>query len=70
MEDFRKRKFNSMALDKHGREVFLADTSYAVLPGRNFRTSFAASIFQNAPIVYNNPDNKNHNKILLSDYLF
>ena len=30
MEDFRKRKFNSMALDKHGREVFLADTSYAL----------------------------------------
>lgn len=30
MNDFRKRKFNSMAFDKHGREVFLADTSYAL----------------------------------------
>ncbi|MBQ4280314.1 MAG: peptide chain release factor 3 [Rikenellaceae bacterium] len=30
MEDFRRRKFNNMALDKHGREVFLADTSYAL----------------------------------------
>ena len=30
LEDFRKRKFNSMALDKRGREVFLADTSYAL----------------------------------------
>ncbi len=30
LEDFRKRKYNSMALDKRGREVFLADTSYAL----------------------------------------
>ena len=30
MEDFRKRKHNNMALDKHGREVFMADTSYAL----------------------------------------
>ena len=30
LEDFRKRKFSNMALDKHGREVFLADTSYAL----------------------------------------
>ena len=30
LEDFRKRKYNSLALDKHGREVFLADTSYAL----------------------------------------
>ncbi len=30
IEDFRKRKFTNMALDKHGREVFLADTSYAL----------------------------------------
>ena len=30
MADFRKRKYNNMALDKHGREVFLADTSYAL----------------------------------------
>ena len=27
LEDFRKRKYNNMALDKRGREVFLADTS-------------------------------------------
>ena len=37
MNDFRKRKFNSMAFDKHGREVFLADTSYALsLAQENF----------------------------------
>ncbi len=30
LEDFRKRKYNQLALDKHGREVFLADTSYAL----------------------------------------
>ena len=30
LEDFRKRKYNNMALDKRGREVFLADTSYAL----------------------------------------
>ena len=30
MDDFRRRKFNNMARDKHGREVFLADTSYAL----------------------------------------
>lgn len=30
LEDFRKRKFQNLALDKHGREVFLADTSYAL----------------------------------------
>lgn len=30
LEDFRKRKHTNMAIDKHGREVFLADTSYAL----------------------------------------
>jgi len=30
IEDFRKRKFNSLALDKHGREVFLADSPYSL----------------------------------------
>ncbi len=30
MADFMKRKYNNMALDKHGRDVFLADTSYAL----------------------------------------
>ncbi len=30
LADFRKRKHNNLALDKHGREVFLADTSYAL----------------------------------------
>ncbi|MFI3265614.1 MAG: peptide chain release factor 3 [Rikenellaceae bacterium] len=30
LEDFRKRKYNNMATDKYGREVFLADTSYAL----------------------------------------
>ncbi len=30
IDDFRKRKFNNLAVDKHGREVFLADTPYAL----------------------------------------
>ena len=30
LDDFRKRKFNSMALDKWGREVFLAESPYAL----------------------------------------
>lgn len=30
LDDFRIRKFNSMAFDKHGREVFLADSPYAL----------------------------------------
>ena len=30
LEDFRKRKFQYMAVDKHGREVYLADTSYGL----------------------------------------
>ena len=28
LEDFKKRKYNKMALDKHGRDVFLADSSF------------------------------------------
>ncbi len=30
LEDFRKRKYNLLAEDKHGREVFLADSSYSL----------------------------------------
>ena len=30
LEDFRKRKYQYMAADKHGREVYLADTSYGL----------------------------------------
>ena len=30
LEDFRKRKYQYMAIDKHGREVYLADTSYGL----------------------------------------
>jgi len=30
LEDFRKRKFNLLAEDKHGREVFLADSPYSL----------------------------------------
>lgn len=30
LEDFKKRKFTNMAVDKHGKDVFLADTSYAL----------------------------------------
>jgi peptide chain release factor 3 len=30
IEDFRKRKFNNLAEDKHGREVFLADSPYSL----------------------------------------
>jgi len=30
IEDFRIRKFNNLAVDKHGREVFLADSPYAL----------------------------------------
>jgi len=30
IEAFRKRKFNNMANDKHGREVFLADSPYSL----------------------------------------
>ena len=30
LEDFKRRKHTNMAVDKHGRDVFLADTSYAL----------------------------------------
>ncbi len=30
LDDFRKRKYNAIALDKHGNEVFLAESSYAL----------------------------------------
>ena len=30
LADFKRRKHTNMALDKHGRDVFLADTSYAL----------------------------------------
>ncbi len=30
IEDFRKRKYNFLAADKHGREVFLADSPYSL----------------------------------------
>jgi peptide chain release factor 3 len=30
LEDFRKRKYNFLAEDKHGREVFLADSQYSL----------------------------------------
>lgn len=30
LADFKKRKYTNMATDKHGRDVFLADTSYAL----------------------------------------
>jgi len=30
LDDFRKRKYNNLAVDKHGREVFLADSPYSL----------------------------------------
>jgi peptide chain release factor 3 len=30
LEDFGKRKFSSIAIDKHGREVFMADSPYSL----------------------------------------
>ena len=30
LADFKRRKHTNMAIDKHGRDVFLADTSYAL----------------------------------------
>src|SRR6056297_3438623 len=30
IEDFRKRKYNSISIDKHGREVFMADSPYSL----------------------------------------
>ncbi len=38
LADFKKRKHTNMAVDKHGRDVFLADTSYALtLAQENFK---------------------------------
>ena len=38
LADFKRRKHSNMALDKHGRDVFLADTSYALaLAQENFK---------------------------------
>lgn len=30
LEDFRKRKYNAIAIDKHGREVFMAESPYSL----------------------------------------
>lgn len=30
LADFKRRKYNNMAIDKHGRDVYLADTGYAL----------------------------------------
>jgi len=30
LEDFRKRKYNTLAIDKYGREVFMAESPYAL----------------------------------------
>ncbi len=38
LADFKRRKHTNMAVDKHGRDVFLADTSYALaLAQENFK---------------------------------
>ena len=38
LTDFKRRKHTNMAVDKHGRDVFLADTSYALtLAQENFK---------------------------------
>ena len=38
LSDFKRRKHTNMAIDKHGRDVFLADTSYALaLAQENFK---------------------------------
>ncbi len=38
LADFKRRKHSNMAVDKHGRDVFLADTSYALaLAQENFK---------------------------------
>lgn len=39
LADFKRRKHTNMAVDKHGRDVFLADTGYALsLAQENFKT--------------------------------
>ncbi len=30
LEDFRRRKYNALAIDKYGREVFMAESRYAL----------------------------------------
>jgi len=35
IEDFRKRKYANIAIDKHGREVFMADSPYALQMAQN-----------------------------------
>jgi peptide chain release factor 3 len=38
LADFKRRKHTNMAVDKHGRDVFLADTSYALaIAQENFK---------------------------------
>jgi len=38
IEDFRKKKYKAMAIDKHGRDVFLAESSYALtMAQQNFK---------------------------------
>jgi peptide chain release factor 3 len=38
LSDFKRRKHTNMAVDKHGRDVFLADTSYSLaLAQENFK---------------------------------
>ena len=38
LADFKRRKHTNMAVDKHGRDVFLADTSYSLaLAQENFK---------------------------------
>jgi peptide chain release factor 3 len=37
-EDFKKKKYKMMATDKHGRDVFLAESSYALIMAQeNFK---------------------------------
>lgn len=35
LEDFKKRKYTNMATDKHGRDVFMADSPYALQMAQN-----------------------------------
>jgi len=35
LEDFKKRKYMNMAIDKHGRDVFMADSTYALQLAQN-----------------------------------
>lgn len=46
LADFKRRKYTNMAIDKHGRDVFLADTSYGLALAqekfKDIRFSFAS----------------------------